>query len=73
MTWAAIESAPKIWGGEEILVRDADGREATVWWDGNKNMYRCGGVHHGFPLVASLDGHLWTEWKTPDVLRIIGA
>lgn len=70
MSWAPIETAPKIVGGEEISVRDAAGRECLAWWDGKADMWRCGGVQQGFPLVPSLDAHPWTEWKAPDVLRI---
>ena len=67
--WKLIDSAPH--DGSEISVRDAHGRQAEAWWDKQKNYWRSGGAHHGFPLVPELDGHAWVKWRPQGALRII--
>lgn len=60
--WAPIATAP-LDSFDELEVRDAEGRECLAWWSPKEGMWRSGGIHQGFPLLPSLDGYPWTEWR----------
>ena len=63
-----MDNAPK--DGDEMEVRDAQGREALAWWSAKDEMFRSGGIHHGSPIIGALDAHPWVEWRRAPIWRI---